>query len=195
MSFKLDLHVHAAERSACATSYEEDQIRSAISAGMQGMAFTDHHALMHERRIVELNDKYFPFRIYTGVEVTAEDEDWLIYGMRDEQFQRTDWRYADLAQTVHRGGGFIALAHPYRYSRSIGVSLDACPPDGIEVRSYNTPAERERDIRILAGRLGLTLLTNSDAHSVSRVGKFWNELPALPADDAELVQALISQRF
>jgi hypothetical protein len=195
MSFKLDLHVHAAERSACATSYEEDQIRSAIAAGMQGMAFTDHHALVPERRLAELNDQYFPFHIYSGIEVTAEDEDWLVYGFRDPQMERTDWRYADLARAVRKGGGFIALAHPFRYSRSIQVSLEAYPPHGIEVRSYNTPAGREKDIRYLATRLGMTLLTNSDAHSTSRVGKFWNELPVLPANDAELVKALIDQRI
>ena len=195
MSFKLDLHVHAAERSACATSYEEDQIRSAISAGMQGMAFTDHHALVHERRLAELNEKYFPFRIYTGIEVTAEDEDWLVYGLRDLELTRTDWLYTDLVSAVRSGGGFIALAHPYRYSSSIRVSLDVCPPDGIEARSYNTPANRESDIRALAGRLGLTVLSNSDAHNVSRVGKYWNELSFLPADDSTLVKALASQRL
>jgi len=190
MGYKLDLHVHAAERSACATTYEEEQIRAAIASGMHGMAFTDHHAQMSARRQAELNRKYSPFVIYTGIEVTAEQEDWLVWGLRDEQLQRTDWRYADLARYVRERGGFIALAHPFRYAAQIQVDLADCLPDGLEVRSFNTPAQREQEIRALAGRYGLALVTNSDAHSSSRVGKYWNDLPALPAGDGELVQAL-----
>ena len=195
MVYKLDLHVHAAERSACATSYEEDQFRAAIAAGMHGMAFTDHHALVPERRLAEMNEKYFPFHIYSGIEVTAEKEDWLVYGLRDPALTRTDWLYADLAAAVRAGGGFIALAHPYRYAPHIQVSLEGCEPHGIEVRSYNTPAARENEIRALARQKGMILLTNSDAHSVSRVGKYWNELPALPADDSGLVAALANLRM
>ncbi len=188
--YKLDLHVHAAERSACATSYEEEQIRSAIAAGMHAMAFTDHHAQMSEHRMAELNRKYSPFVIYTGIEVTADREDWLVWGVRDPQLQRTDWHYPELADYVRRQGGFIALAHPYRYAIAVQVNVEACPPDGIELQSFNTPAHREQDINKLAERLGLKRLKNSDAHSTSRVGKYWNELPALPVDDAALVEAL-----
>ena len=43
---KIDLHVHARERSACAKEGEESQIRAAIAAGLDGIAFTDHHLLV-----------------------------------------------------------------------------------------------------------------------------------------------------
>jgi histidinol phosphatase-like PHP family hydrolase len=189
--YKLDLHVHASERSACATSKEEDQIRAASAAGMHGMAFTDHHAQMSEQHLVELNHKYHPFVIYTGVEVTAEREDWLIWGVRDPQLQRMDWRYADLAAFVRSRNGFIALAHPFRYAITIQADVQACPPDGIELQSFNTSAQREAEIRAIAERLGLRMMKNSDAHSSTRVGKYWNELPALPANDQELVKLLL----
>ena len=188
---KLDLHVHASERSACARSIEEDQIRAAIAAGMHGMAFTDHHAQMSEGHLAELNHKYRPFVIYTGVEVTAEHEDWLIWGLRDPQLQRMDWLYADLAAFVRSRGGFIALAHPFRYAAIIQADVQACPPDGVELQSFNTPAQREADIRAVAERLGLRMMRNSDAHVSNRVGKYWNELSALPANDKELVELLL----
>lgn len=187
---KLDLHVHAAERSACATSYEEDQIRSAIAAGMQGMAFTDHFALVERGRLVDLNRRYAPFRIYSGIEITADREDWLVLGLHDPGLQREDWHYMDLANYVHQRGGFIALAHPFRYARTIQADIESHPPDGIEFRSFNTPAAREDEICVLANRLGITLLSNSDAHHAGKVGRYYNAMPELPLNDAGLVEAL-----
>ena len=187
---KLDLHVHAAERSGCATSYEEDQIRAAIVAGMQGMAFTDHFSLVERGRFAELNRRYAPFRIYTGIEVTSEREDWLVLGLYDLELQREGWQYPALADYVHQRGGFIVLAHPYRYASSIQADVENHPPDGIEVRSFNTPAARESDIRALAARLGIIMLSNSDAHISGKVGRYYNELSELPENDAKLVEAL-----
>lgn len=142
---KLDLHVHAAERSGCATSHEEDQIRSAIAVGIQGMAFTDHFTLVERGRLIELNRRYAPFRIYTGIEITSDREDWLVLGLHDEALQREGWHYPEVADFVHQRGGFIALAHPYRYASTIQADIENHPPDGIEFRSFNTPAAREDD--------------------------------------------------
>ena len=187
---KLDLHVHAAERSGCATTYEEDQIRAAIATGLQGMAFTDHFTLVERGRLAELNRRYAPFRIYTGIEVTSDREDWLVLGLYDEALQSQGWRYTELAAFVRERGGYIVLAHPFRYASTIQVDIETTPPDGIEVRSVNTPAAREEDIRALAARLGIALLSNSDAHKSANVGRYYNELPELPDDDAHLVDAL-----
>lgn len=188
--FRFDLHVHAAERSACASSYEEAQIQAAIAAGMQGIAFTDHHALVGPARLEELNRMYAPLRIYTGIEVTAETEDWLVLGVHDPCLTRTDWRYRDLARFAREQGGFIALAHPFRYAHSIHADLAACPPDGIEIQSLNTPARYQDEIRELARKLGIALLSNSDSHGASSVGRYFNELPQIPKDDRALVEEL-----
>jgi predicted metal-dependent phosphoesterase TrpH len=192
---RLDLHVHASERSGCAVSPEEDQIRSAIAAGMQGMAFTDHFALVGPARLAELNLRYAPFRIYTGIEVTANHEDWLVLGLYDPALQREGWDYAELVDFVHRRDGFIILAHPFRYAPFIHADFERQPPDGIEIASYNTPAARETEIRALAARYNLALLRNSDAHQASRVGQYYNEVATLPVDDPALVALLKTQRL
>lgn len=187
---KIDLHVHTKERSKCAHIDEESQIRAAIQAGLHGLAITDHMRLVSTWRLAELNEKYAPFHIYTGIEVDADQEHWVVLGVHEPALEIDGWRYPDLHQFVRGHGGFIALAHPFRYVPHIRVDLEKYPPDGIEVSSFNTPAKREADILTLAARLGLAALQNTDAHFAGQIGTYYNEIPGPAGDDQELLAAL-----
>lgn len=187
---KIDLHVHASERSACAVVGEESQIRAAIAAGLDGIAFTDHHRLVNPARLAQLRQRYAPFKIYTGIEITADKEDWLVLGVHDPRLESDQWRYPALRALVADLGGLIALAHPFRHRHQILVDLAACPPDGIEVISSNTPSEFEYEIRATAAELGLRTLNNSDAHSNAALGKYYNVLPDSLESDRDLVRVL-----
>ncbi len=187
---KIDLHVHSMERSTCAKSGEESQIQAALHAGLDGLALTDHNRLVPAAHLAELNKKYAPFRIFTGIEVDADREHLLVIGVQDALLEKPGWHYPELRDFVHWRGGFIALAHPFRYGPEIRVDLEQFPPDGIEVKSINTPTSREEEIRSIAGRLGLALLENTDAHIEEQIGRFCNELPGTARDDKELVGIL-----
>ena len=187
---RIDLHVHASNRSACASDDEERQIRAAMAAGLDGLAFTDHFKLVPQARLAELRRAYAPFRIFSGIEITAGQEDWLVLGLPDPRLERKDWDYPALWSFVRGQGGFIVLAHPFRYGSIIHADLALYPPDGIEVRSNNTPRQREDEIRELAERYGMVPFSNSDAHSNSMIGAFWNDLPGEPAGDRELLETL-----
>jgi hypothetical protein len=187
---KIDLHVHASERSGCAIAGEESMILAALACGLDGIAFTDHHRLVQPWRLDELNKKYAPFHIYPGIEITADDEDWLVLGVQDPQLERVDWHYPQLAAFTRRMGGIIILAHPFRYVGRIHVDLAGSPPDGIEIHSNNTPREREGQIRKLANTLGMALLSNSDAHSTRALGSYYNVIPGLLNGTASLLEQL-----
>lgn len=186
----IDLHVHSIERSPCATVTEIHQIEAAIQAGLDGIAFTDHNALVPRERLQALNERYAPFKIFTGIEINAGKNDWLVLGIHDPALERKDWNYPDLLDFVRGRGGYIILAHPFRFGPDLQVDLDVYPPDGIEVTSSNTPADREVDIRALAARLGLVLFTNSDAHRPGTIGGYRTRLPRPVHDDGELVEVL-----
>jgi predicted metal-dependent phosphoesterase TrpH len=189
--YKIDLHVHAAERSGCANGYEETMIRTAIAEGLHGLAFTDHHAMPGAARLDELNHKFQPFKVYAGIEITAEQEDWLVLGLRDPELARhSGWTYAGLHAFVREKGGFLVLAHPFRYSDHLKVHLNGNKPDGMEYRSNNTPVTREADIRGLAAQMGSLPLCNSDAHSPRLLGKYFNLVTDLPQNDLALVDLL-----
>ena len=187
---KIDLHVHTSERSPCATVSEHNQILAAIQAGLEGIAITDHDRLVPQARLRELNSHFAPFKIFTGIEVQSEDHHWLVIGIHDQALERMGWAYPDLHRFVQERGGVIILAHPFRYKPEIKVDIEHFPPDGIEVKSTNTPTQHASDIETLAARLGITLFCNSDAHHPGAIGRFCTLLPQPAHDDGELVGTL-----
>jgi predicted metal-dependent phosphoesterase TrpH len=191
---KIDLHVHAQERSGCATIGEESQIQTALNAGLGGLAFTDHNRLVDPRRLAELNQKYAPFRIFTGIEVDADREHWIVLGVADRLLERPGWHYPELRDFVHWRGGFIALAHPFRHAPEVHVDLDRFPPDGIELKSFNTPVKYETEIHALAERHNLVLMQNTDSHYTGQMGKYFNDFPGPIQDDKALVKMLMGMR-
>lgn len=195
MFMKIDLHVHTMERSPCARASEDEQIQAAIAAGLDALFITDHWTLVPADRLAELNRRYAPFRIFGGIEVTADAEDLLILGIQDSILETTQWKYPDLYSFVRERGGFLILAHPYRYRPVINIDLQACPPDAIEVYTPNTPVEAELEIRAAAQGLSIPLLSNSDAHTTERLGMHYNILSSIIFDEEEIFNQLRSRKF
>lgn len=187
---KIDCHVHARERSGCATVDEQGQIRAAIAAGLDGLAFTDHNRLVPQERLAFLNEKFAPFHIFTGIEVDADSEHWVVLGVHDPALEQLGWRYIDLLEFVRSRGGFIILAHPFRYVPQIRVDIEKYPPDGIEYRSINTSKAREAEILSLAARCGILPFSNSDGHHPGGVGSYYNMLPQAGQTDQQLIEIL-----
>jgi histidinol phosphatase-like PHP family hydrolase len=188
---KIDLHVHAKERSGCAVSGEEEMIQAAIAYGLDGLVFTDHQRLVPPERLTELNREYAPFRVFGGIEITpVEREDVVVLGVHDPALEAQQWTYPALFRFVRERGGLLVLAHPFRYSDAIQIEVEQYPPDALEIHSANTGACDESRIRAVAERLSLRLLCNSDAHRARHVGIYYNELTRGPRDEQELIVIL-----
>jgi len=192
---KIDLHVHSKERSACGRASEEEQIRAAMAAGLDAIVFTDHHRLAPLERLKELNDRYAPFRIFSGIEITTNGEDVLVLGLHDAALESSKWAYPDLHAFVRKHAGFIVLAHPFRYHPQVTIEVDRFVPDALEVYSRNTPQGEEDRIREIASRLGIPVLCNSDAHNTDALGTYYNILERSPSDEQEMIALLRSGRF
>jgi len=192
---KIDLHVHTKERSECAHASEDEQIRAAIAAGLDAIAITDHHRFMPLERLQELNRQYAPFLIFNGIEVTVEGEDFLVLGVRDTTLERTDWRYRNFHPWVLARNGYMAWAHPYRYKSNLYEKLEQLRPHAIEVYSPNTSLDDEGRIRELAARLQIPLLSNSDAHTPERLGRYYNVLDGSPRTEIDLTNLLKAGRY
>lgn len=193
---KVDLHVHCKERSNCGRSWAEEQIVAAIDSGLDVIAFTDHDLLMPDEDLRTFNEKYAPFRILGGVEVSVEeDEHVLVLGVNEPCMETRIWRYPELDRFVHERGGFTALAHPFRYRDTIDIDLEEFPTDAIEVSSTNTPEFVEEKIRAIASYLHIPVLCNSDSHICDTIGKHYNVVHHVPEDEAELIHLLKSGEF
>jgi predicted metal-dependent phosphoesterase TrpH len=188
---RIDLHVHSSERSACALSGEEEMVRSAISFGLDGLVFTDHHRLMPADRAAELSEKFTPFRVFRGIECSvAEEEDIVVIGAFDPRLETPGLAYAEVHAIARDQGGFLILAHPFRYHEGVNIDLDLRPTDAIELHSISICGRDEPRIRQTIQRVGARTVHDSDAHRAEHVGIFHNRLRNAPGDERELVALL-----
>ncbi len=188
---KVDLHLHAMERSRCARNSEEEMICAAIEFGLDGIAFTDHHKFMSLKRLQELNENYAPFRIFRGIEISVlEGEDIVVFGVYSPKLESNNWHYNDLHDFIREKGGFMALVHPFRHRDHIGVDFENLPTDAIEIQSLNTGACDRDNILSLINRLGIYPFSNSDAHNIRNVGIFYNKLDRFPENEIDFLTIL-----
>lgn len=188
---RVDLHVHSSERSRCAVNTAEEMIRSAIEFGLDALVFADHATLLPADLAAEWSAKYAPFRVFRGIECSvAEGEDIVVLGAFDPRLEQREIPYADVHAIAREQGGFLILAHPFRYGDAVGIDLAAAPPDAVELHSICISGRDEPRIRELAARAGARLVQNSDGHRAETVGIFHNRLPRPAADEKELVSIL-----
>ncbi len=192
---KIDLHIHTSERSGCGKSTEAEMIRAAKAAGLGAIALTDHGALAPSLHLAELNRLHHPFRIFPGIEIECEDEHIVVVGLEEGALERDGWSYEALYRFVARKGGFLFLAHPFRYHDHINVDVDAFPPGGVEIDSKNMADVDRQLLDDFFARTGLAPLCNSDAHDAETVGLYHNTLQRSPADPVDLVRILREGRF
>lgn len=192
----IDLHVHSKPHSRCCSTTAGEMVRTAKYIGLDALVFTNHHRYMEPEEISALNREFSPFRVYNGIEVTVEeDEDFIVIGLTEAQLGPVEWKslkYMQLYDIVRRFGGFIAMAHPYRYSEEIASGIGTRKPDGMEIHSTNIVKCDHENVRLLAERTGCLQLCNSDAHVLYELGVYYNEIPSLPDDEAGLARLLRS---
>ena len=113
----VDLHTHCLERSRCSRISETKLIEEAIASGMGGLVISDHHRYIEREHLKELQARYAPFLIFSGIEMTIprygimEGEDILLLGVYDPSFEDAsrDWTYAELYSAAKEQGGFFAI--------------------------------------------------------------------------------------
>ena len=159
MRLKLDLHTHCSE----ATGYRDptveivkrivDQIRV---RGLDGIAVTEHW------------DKDYGFRVKEMVEQLFDNEVLIIPG------QEIDVRgQQEVELYLPNGSTFRFLAHPGYPSNSYTVEN----VQGIEIENHVHGWEMDKTkIQEVAEEHGLLLLSNSDAHYLSDIGRYYNEI-------------------
>jgi len=201
---RIDLHVHTSEYSACAISTEKEQIEAAIARGLDGIALTEHGFQRAQSYLERLNEKYAPFKIFTGVEVniTGSYEDILVIGVPDmtafnggRREYRSIWEYRDLYKFVRERGGFIAVPHPFRYADEVKTDVVNFVPDALELKSKNIDPGNAKLIKTFAKELGVKTIVASDSHHVNDTGIHHLVLHNSVQTDEDLVRELRSGRY
>ncbi len=190
--FSVDCHVHTSDGSGCACHNTVQMVESAVSKGLNGIIITEHNKLTPQARIDELNIVYAPFRIFSGIEIRIQGDDFLVIGLHDEILEQKEWNYIDLYQYVREHDGYIALAHPMRYWNGVDSNVISFKPDALELYSVNIDniswASRQNALR-LANALQVKVIANSDAHATDAF-RYCNVFNKEPDSEQDLVRML-----
>jgi hypothetical protein len=192
----IDMHVHTSRYSDCGKSSPEEMIACAEQVGLQALVFTEHHILWPQHELDALQIRFPRVLLMTGIEVeTLEGEDLLIYGVRQEGLFFRKMPTIAALQLAHSHGGFVTLAHPYRYTDHVAMELEQAHVDGVEVMSIHILNYARAQAQSLCQNWQVLPMAASDAHHVSALGLYAIRLVLPIRDEFELIAILRQQRY
>ena len=197
----IDLHVHTYPASSCASSSIEEQIAEAKKAGLDGICITDHNYLWDMAKIEDLRERY-NFLVLAGTEITTDEGDILVFGIKKMPPYRGIVRIEELRSLVKDSGGFMIAAHPFRGFLISGVeSLGLTPEraaqrklfsfvDAIEVLNGRVNVGENIFTKKVAEICRLPATGGSDAHETKEIGIYATYFEQRIRNEKELVDAL-----
>jgi len=193
---KFDLHMHTTRHSPDSQMEPLGLVRRARQLGLDGVVITEHDWLWTEEELDEVRAAAHGLVVLAGVEVSAREGHFLAYGVRDPFSIARGIGVADLCREVHRQGGAVVAAHPFRWGQRFGDILREQKPelDGLEVMTSHMDADcRRQAADVLRGR-PLCGLGSSDAHHEDVLGVCYTDFRATIRDTRDLVQAIQSRQ-
>ncbi len=187
MGYLYETHLHTCEASACGRVHGEDYIPYLIGKGFSGLIVTDHffngntcvpeelpwkerveiYASGYERALKAAEGT--DFNVMFGVEFNFWKDEYLLYGVDKDWLLANecimDMTRKELLAAVHKAGGVMIQAHPFRerdYLSDIKLAPSAC--DGVEVyNAANKPNMNALGFEYCT-KLGLPMTAGSDIH-------------------------------
>jgi predicted metal-dependent phosphoesterase TrpH len=190
------MHLHTTRHSPDSMMEPTVMLRRAREVGLDGVVITEHDWLWTEEELEQLRALAPDLVVLAGIEVTAREGHFLVYGVHNPFAVPKGIGVADLCHEVHRQGGEVVAAHPFRWGQPFDDILREERPDldGLEVMSNNMDAEcRRRAAEIQRGRY-LAELGNSDAHAADVLGVCYTEFDATIRNMSDVVEAIRGRR-
>jgi predicted metal-dependent phosphoesterase TrpH len=193
---KFDLHIHTTRHSPDSQMDPFALVRRACELKLDGVVITEHDWLWTEEELEELRAAAPGLVVLAGIEVSCFEGHFLTYGVRDPFVLPHGIRVFDLCKEVHRQGGAVVAAHPFRWGQRFDEILKNEKPelDGLELRTSNMDANCRRRAAEIQKTYNLAGLGSSDAHSESVLGYCYTEFDAQIRDTKGLVAAIRSRR-
>ena len=193
---KFDLHMHTTRHSPDSFMDPLVMVRRAREIGLDGVVITEHDWLWTEDELDELRAAGPGLVVLAGVEVSTRQGHFLAYGVRDPSAIPRQIGVAELCCEMHRQGGAVVAAHPFRWGQRFADVLRHDRPelDGMELRTNNMDADcRRRAAEVFASHR-LAGLGSSDAHSEDVLGVCYTAFAADIRNGCDLVRAIRERR-
>jgi predicted metal-dependent phosphoesterase TrpH len=193
---KFDLHMHTTRHSPDSQMAPLALVRRAVALKLDGVVITEHDWLWTEEELDELRIAAPGLVVLGGIEVSCREGHFLTYGVRDPFALPHGIGVADLCREVHKQGGAVVAAHPFRWGQRFDEILKKEKPelDGLELRTSNMDAECRRRAAEVQKAYCLAGLGSSDAHNETVLGFCYTEFARPVRDNRELVAAIRSRQ-
>lgn len=193
---KFDLHLHTTRHSPDSEMEPLHLLQRACALGLDGLVITEHDRLWDEEELAKLRSHAPQLLLFAGIEVSAWEGHFLVYGVNDPGKVPARIRVADLCEEVHRQGGAVVAAHPFRWGQKFDEILQtACPAlDGLELMTKNMDADCRQQAARTHAATGLAGLGSSDAHHKDDLAVCYSEFSDPIRDLRDLVEAIRSRR-
>jgi predicted metal-dependent phosphoesterase TrpH len=190
-----DLHIHTARHSPDSEIKPFDLVRKAQELGLDGVVITEHDWLWTEQELDELRAVAGKLIVLSGVEVTTVEGHFLAYGVHDPFAIPKQIPVADLCREVHRQGGAVVAAHPFRWGQPFDEILRDQRPelDGMELMTGHMDAECREKAADLFPHLSLAGIGSSDSHRLEDLAVCYTHFGAAIRDNRDLTQAIRSR--
>jgi predicted metal-dependent phosphoesterase TrpH len=192
ITMKFDLHIHTTRHSPDSDLDPLVLVRRAREVGLDGVVITEHDWLWTEAELDELRAAGSGLVILAGVEVSAREGHFLAYGVQNPFAIPRNIGVTALCQEMHRQGGAVVAAHPFRWGQRFDQILEQERPelDGLELMTNNMDADCRRQAATVYSRSKLAGLGSSDAHHESTLGVCYTEFATAIRNAADLVAAI-----
>jgi predicted metal-dependent phosphoesterase TrpH len=193
---KFDLHLHTSRHSPDSVMDPFGLLRRARAVGLDGVIITEHDWLWTEAELDELRAAAPGLVVLAGVEVSARQGHFLAYGVTDPFAVPKGIGVAELCREVHRQGGAVVAAHPFRWGQPFDEILRDDRPelDGLELMTKNMDADIRRRAAEVFARHRLAGLGSSDSHDEGTLGLCHTEFPAGTRTMRDVVAAIRERR-
>lgn len=194
---RFDHHLHTAKHSPDSNIDPEELIVHARRIGLDGVVITEHDYQWELDELSELAARAAPLRVFSGVEVSAQEGHFLVYGLPLLHEVFPGITLGELLPIVGRNEAAIVAAHPFRWDQPFDEIIAAHGPvfDALEMVSNNVTREtRARTESVLQSHpMGAT--GSSDAHEISTLGCYFTEFDRTIDTLADFVVALRARAY
>lgn len=189
---KFDHHLHTAKHSPDSNIDPWELIDHARKIGLDGVVITEHDYQWQAEELAELAARATPLRVFSGVEISALEGHFLVYGLPSLVDVYPGITLAELLPLVRRHQAAIVGAHPFRWDQPFHEIVARHGPvfDALELVSNNVTTETRSRTEALLRDHPMGASGSSDAHELATLGCYFSEFDR-PIDTlADFVAAL-----